>query len=642
MTMKKRVLAAFLVSAFILSACQGKSAPEADQADTDSQESVADTRETISSDAVAESNMQDSNNADSKNVESTVSTSSSENLPPLNVLDDKYRTTYEIFVYSFADSNGDGIGDLKGVTDKLDYINDGDDSTDTDLGCNQIWLMPIMPSPTYHKYDVVDYKDIDEQYGTLEDFDNLVKACHDRGIKVIIDLVLNHTSSEHPWFKEAKEYLKNHSELDSLYGENGGAIPEIESECPYVYYYNFTKQQQTGYEKVNGTDWYYEARFWSGMPDLNLSSTAVWNEITEITQFWTDRGVDGYRLDAVAYYYTDNNEQNIEFMTRFNDMVKSQNDNAYIVGEAWVAQSTYADYYTSGIDSFFDFDFSGSEGMIATVARGKKAPVLFAKAMAQEEELYESKNPDYVNAPFYTNHDMARSAGYFVGRGSDNMVKMSGALNLLMGGNAFVYYGEELGMKGSGKDENKRAPMQWTALGSGSADESIMCDGPKDMEKFEMPYPALDEQALDPYSIYNYYKKAIRLRNTFPVIARGKTEPIEVLSDETSGVGAFLRYGSTGLSSDSGDYIVFDENGDNIGMDGVVKPALGAKDPLYGEAALLILINNGKDTKTVDLSKWSGTGNNPELAFELNVGEESSALEGTTLTIPSYGIAVVK
>ena len=634
--MKKRILAALLVSAYLLTACQGGSEKEA-STNADGADNTANANNTETTADIGSAEKSDST-TENGSIEAAVT----EQLPPLNIIDDKFRTTYEIFVYSFADSNGDGIGDLNGVTDKLDYINDGDDSTDTDLGCNQIWLMPVMPSPTYHKYDVTDYMDIDPQYGTLDDFDNLVKACHDRGINVIIDLVLNHSSSEHPWFKEAKEYLKAHSDLENIYTENGDPIAELQSECPYLYYYNFSRDQQTGYEKVNGTEWYYEARFWSGMPDLNLDNEEVFNEIKGITQFWTDRGVDGFRLDAVAYYYTDDNEKNIEFMTRFNDMVKSQNKNAYIVGEAWTAQSTYADYYTSGIDSFFDFDFSGSEGMIATVARGKKAPILFAKAMAAEEALYESKNPDYINAPFFTNHDMARSAGYFVGRGSENMVKMAGALNLLMGGNAFVYYGEELGMKGSGKDENKRAPMQWTSENSGSADTAIMCDGPKDMEKFEMPYPPLDEQALDPNSIYNYYKKAIRLRNTFPVIARGKTQPVEVLSDETSGVGAFLRYGSTGLSSATNDYIVFDENGDNIGMDGVVKPALGAKDPLYDEAALLIVINNGKEERTVDLSKWSGTGNSPELAYELNVDDESASLDGTTLTIPSYGIVVIK
>ncbi len=629
--MKKRFIATLLLSTVLLAACQGKAGKDtasnigdsnnaANSTEVNDITSSTETDGTTASDTAERADKTEDdtgaeNDADvaqgaTDSADSDSTSRPSEPLVPLNIIDDKYRTTYEIFVYSFADSNGDGIGDLKGVTDKLDYINDGDDATDTDLGCNQIWLMPIMPSPTYHKYDVTDYMDIDPEYGTQDDFDNLVKACHDRGVNVIIDLVINHSSSEHPWFKEAKDYLKAHSELEAIYNENGEPIAELQSECPYLYYYNFTRDQQTGYEKVNGTGWYYEARFWSGMPDLNLDNEEVFNEITKITQFWTDRGVDGFRLDAVAYYYTDNNEKNIEFMTRFNDMVKSQNENAYIVGEAWIAQSAYAEYYKSGIDSFFDFDFSGSEGMIATVARGKKAPILFAKAMAAEEALYESKNPDYVNAPFYTNHDMARSAGYFVGRGAENMVKMAGALNLLMGGNAFVYYGEELGMKGSGKDENKRAPMQWTSKGSGSADDSVMCNGPKDMEKFDMPYPPLDEQVKDPNSIYNYYKKAIRLRNTYPVIARGKTQPIEELSDETSGLGAFLRYEDT--------------------------------DPLYGEAALMILINNGKEAKTVDLSKWSGTGSSPKLAYELNVGDELASLEGTSLTIPSYGITVIK
>ncbi len=552
------------------------------------------------------------------------------NLPALNVLDDKYRTTYEIFVYSFYDSDGDGIGDLRGVIDKLDYVNDGDDSTTSDLGCNEIWLMPISPSPTYHKYDITDYKEIDPEYGTLEDFDELVSACHKRKVSLIIDLVLNHTSNEHPWFKEAANYLREHPELTEI-----SKTQELLDACPYLYYYNFSNEPQTGYEKLAGTNWYYEARFWSGMPDLNLDNDMVKEEIADITQFWIDRGVDGFRLDAVTSYYTDNDTRNIEFMTWLNDTIKSQKEDAYIVGEAWTALSRYSKYYASGVDSFFAFEFSGTEGVIASVARSKRSPLSYAKAISDAEKELSAVNESYIDAPFFTNHDMARAAGYFVGRGSEKMVKLAGALNLLMGGNAFVYYGEELGMKGSGKDENKRAPMQWE-----SADAAGMCQGPKDMEKFDMTYPSLMEQASDPYSIYNYYKKAIRLRNTYPVIARGKTQPVEALSDDD--IGAFVRYGNTGLSSDSNDYIVFDENGDNIGADGVISPVLGAKDPLYKEAALLIIINNADEAKTVDLGKWSGTGSSPELSYQLNVGEEVSMLDGTSLSIPSYGIAVIK
>ena len=116
----------------------------------------------------------------------------------LQIPDDNYRTYYELFVYSFYDSDGDGIGDLQGVLEKLDYLNDGDDTTDMDLGINGIWLMPVMPSVTYHKYDTTDYENIDPQYGTLETFQELLTACHDRGIRVILDLAMNHSSSSHP------------------------------------------------------------------------------------------------------------------------------------------------------------------------------------------------------------------------------------------------------------------------------------------------------------------------------------------------------------------------------------------------------------------------------------------------------------
>ena len=147
------------------------------------------------------------------------------------IIDDKYRTYYEVFLYSFSDSNGDGIGDIRGLIDKLDYINDGDDTTDTDLGCNGIWLMPVMPSTTYHKYNVTDYEDIDAEYGDLDDFKELVTECHKRGMRLIIDLVMNHTSSKHPWFEAACDYIEG----------LGGAEPS-EAECPYFGYYNFTRE----------------------------------------------------------------------------------------------------------------------------------------------------------------------------------------------------------------------------------------------------------------------------------------------------------------------------------------------------------------------------------------------------------------
>ncbi len=156
----------------------------------------------------------------------------------LNVIDDNYRNYYEIFVLSFYDSDGDGVGDLNGVTEKLDYIKD--------MGFNGIWLMPIMPSPTYHKYDVIDYCAIDKQYGTIDDFKKLVEECHKRDIRLVIDFVINHSSTKNEWFIQAKDYLK---------GLEAGAEPDLEK-CPYVGYYHFSKTKENGtYYKVGGSEW---------------------------------------------------------------------------------------------------------------------------------------------------------------------------------------------------------------------------------------------------------------------------------------------------------------------------------------------------------------------------------------------------
>lgn len=500
--------------------------------------------------------------------------------------DDDYRTCYEVFVYSFRDSDGDGIGDLKGLIRRLDYINDGDDETTEDLGCTELWTMPVFPSPTYHKYDATDYESIDPEYGTLDDLDELVLECHARGIRYIMDLALNHTSVEHPWFVQAADYLQSLPD---------GEDPDVRV-CPYVDYYNFSREQQTGYEPLADSDWYYEARFWSGMPDLNLDSPAVRGEIQEIVRFWLSRGVDGFRLDAVTSYYTDDRSSNIRFLSWLNETVKSVNPDAYLVGEAWTSSAEYSRYYESGVDSFFDFDFAGQDGVIASVVKGGKNASYFAEAMAKEEQLYSSVSENYINAPFYTNHDMARSAGYYAyDDGSET--KLAGAMNLLMQGNAFVYYGEELGMKGSGRDENKRAPMQWLDNAEGEG----MCTGPEEMEMPDMKFGSLESQDPDPASIVNYYRAAIRLRNAYPVIARGKTTPVEGLQGKT--ICAFTR-----TAQDS------------------------------KMETVMIVINTGEDPQTLDLAKAQAPVRH--LSSYLVTGEDPAVQEGNTVTLPGRGIAV--
>ncbi len=511
-------------------------------------------------------------------------------------IDDDYRTTYEIFVYSYADSDGDGIGDLNGITQSLDYLNDQDDSTNTDLGINQIWLTPIFSSPTYHKYDTTDYYSIDESFGTMEDFENLIRECHGRGIRVLLDLAMNHTSNKHPWFENAQTYLEEHTS-EEITEEDGSLTEEAISQCPYLSYYNFSLSGGTGYEPLSDTDWYYEARFWSGMPDLNLDSEVVRNEIKNITAYWLNEGVDGFRLDAVSSYYSNNVEKNTEFLGWFKETVEDTKEDVYLVAECWTTQSTYSQYYASGIDSLFDFEFAGQDGIIANVVKGNASALGYAKALAAEEELYASYNSDFVNAPFYTNHDMARSAGYYA-YDDGSRTKLSGGLNLLMTGNAFVYYGEEIGMKGSGKDENKRAPMLWS-----SEDTSSLCDGPEDMDVFEQKFEGVKEQQEDPDSIFHYYQTAIAIRNAYPVIARGNTIVMEDLSGDS--------------------VVVFTRTMDDASYDSV-----------------MILINTSEETQTVDLSNTDYSDIN--VAGTLTVSDENITKDGSIITLPGFSILILE
>lgn len=511
-----------------------------------------------------------------------------ENEIPLNIIDDKYRNYYEVFVYSFYDSDGDGIGDLKGLTEKLDYINDGDDTTDTDLGMNGIWLMPIMPSTTYHKYDVTDYYDIDKDYGTMDDFKAFMQECENRDIHVIIDLVINHTSSKHEWFTTATDYLKT-LEADE---EPDATV------CPYVDYYHFTKEPQgSSYYQVSGTQWYYEAPFWSEMPDLNLGNEAVRKEIEDIVSFWMDLGVSGFRLDAAKEYYSGQTEKNIEVLSWFNDYVKSIDEDAYIVAEVWNEFGTFSQYYESGIDSVFNFAFADSSGIITSnlyQGTGQK----YGQSTVTVQEKLSAINPDYIDAPFFTNHDMARAAGYFNGDFAIQQTKMAGAMNLLMSGNAFLYYGEELGMSGSGRDENKRAPMYW------SADESTegMCDGPSAMETVKHKYGSLEEQMEDENSIYNFYKEIIKIRNQNPEVARGAVSYLDEVTD--------------------------------VNICAVKKE--------YNGSDIVILMNLAKDEKSVLLDQTVYGEYKIVGAVEATEGTEIKMQEDNTIVLPAYSVVVLK
>lgn len=457
--------------------------------------------------------------SDKKSTEKEVETVAPDIATELNVIDDNYRNFYEIFVYSFCDSDGDGIGDIPGLISKLDYINDGDDTTDTDLGMNGIWLMPINPSPTYHKYDVMDYCDIDKAYGTLDDFKKLVEECDKRGIKLITDLVMNHSSDHHKWFTEACDYLKSLAP---------GETPDV-NVCPYVDYYTFSREQKSGnYYEIEGTEWYYNAQFSSNMPDLNWDNPKVKTEFENIAKFWLDLGVGGFRMDAVKEYYSGNTPQNVEVLKWFNSYVKSVNPDAYIVAEAW--SGDYYEYLSSGIDSAFDFGYANFDGDLANIVQDKTAEYngsYLADNLIYSVNTVKSKNETGIMAPFFSNHDLDRPAHYLAFK--EEKLKMDFGLLSMMNGSPFYYYGDEIGLGGAGDDENKRSPMIWS-----DSDETGITRGPVNMQPQYVinRFESVEQQQKDEDSIWCYVRDAVKLRNIFPEIARGDVEKIEQVEDE--------------------------------------------------------------------------------------------------------------
>lgn len=547
--MKKKLLSVVLIVALLMSMITGCTGKEVADTQSDTQNEATASQTSIKYDYTQE----------------------------LNIIDDNYRNYYEIFVGSYYDSDGDGMGDLNGVTEKLDYIEE--------MGFNGIWLMPIMPSPTYHKYDITDYEDIDEAYGTIDDFKNLVDECHARGIRLIIDMVMNHSSSQHPWFTEACQYLRDLPE---------GQEPDA-AECPYVEYYHFSREQvNSTYYKVLGTDWYYEGAFWSEMPDLNWQCEAVEKEFEKISDYWIDLGVDGFRMDAAMHYEESDTAANNEILNEIFNYCKEKNPEFYMVSEVWANETTIADYYGSQTPSMFNFDAGSSEGKLIQAARNGNLQSLI-NAMEKYQEDFSEENEDYIDAPFLTNHDMVRVANALASN-SDSL-KIAAGLLMMMNGSPFVYYGEEIGMKSEGtKDENKRIPMFWSAT-----DETGMTDGPADMDAgIESSLPSWEEQLEDETSLLNYYKRALRLRNENPEIARGIIDRVESLCEESHAAITKTYEGST------------------IG----------------------IIYNLEEESAKIDLSGTELSG--MEIRGYLTLNGEEITLSDDTLVMPSRSICIVK
>ncbi len=407
---------------------------------------------------------------------------------------------YEIFVRSFADSGSDGNGDLQGIIDRLPYLQS--------LGVNLLWLTPIHPSPSYHGYDVTDYDAVHPDFGTLGDFDRLLAAAHSRGMRVLLDLVLNHTSRNHPWFVAAKSAP--------------ATSPEAQR---YLFRANdpgWTWLGNKVFRPLEGQPGrYYYGLFSGAMPDLNFRDAATVQVVEDLAGRWLWRGVDGFRLDAARYLVEtpdpisatgqpilSDTAETHKLWQRLRKSVLQRSPQAALLGEVWSDLDTIAGYFSDGNELHSAVHFPLSYAMIDALKKGTAKPVRDAL-----EQLTRSQVPVRYFAPFLTNHDQKRLATEL--GGDSGQLKAAAALLLGMPGTPFLYYGEEIGLAQSSVagDRGQRPPMPWDVV---------------------------QKQSEDPDSLLSYYRRLGQLRRT---VAGLRAQTVQLVWPQTPDdrVVCFLR-----------------------------------------------------------------------------------------------------
>ena len=416
---------------------------------------------------------------------------------------------YEIYVGSFADSNGDGIGDLPGLTHKLDYLKD--------LGITGIWLMPVHPSPSYHKYDITDYYAIDPQYGTLEDFENLIAKAKEYNIHIIMDMVFDGTSNVHPWFKSAVKGDETYRDYYIWYNKN-----------PEAYDLDAKWNQNPVWIPMRGD--YYAGIYSRVLPDLNLQNPAVREEIKNIASFWLDKGVSGFRLDSVPHLYApekipagmNGREECLSWWAEFSEHCREIKEDIYLVGEILDTSAVRAPY-VGVLGSSFNFDVAHTIRSAWQNGNGS----MFDRNITGFLEYLAQHSDGYTDAPILSNHDLPRIMHTL--EGDITAMKLFASVYLTLEGTPFMYYGEELGMRGTtqGGDQGVRTPFLW-----GGSDP---CQTTNISDSENADTPTLDVQMADPESLYSYYKRLIELRLTNEALYNGSFQEYDLVSPSLAG-----------------------------------------------------------------------------------------------------------
>lgn len=504
-------------------------------------------------------------------------------VPVADTIDDNYRVFYEIFVGSFSDSNGDGTGDIRGIINRFDYLNDGDIADKDSLGVQGIWLTPIYLSNSYHKYDVIDYYKIDPKFGTQEDLEELIELCHERNVKLILDLPINHTATQNVWFQR---FVQAHKEGNT-------------EEEAYEYYTYGTSSDLAGKGSnvIPGCSGeFYECNFDGGMPELNYDNPKVRQLTLDVAKHYLDMGIDGFRFDAIKYIYYGDTQKSVDFWKWYMGELKAYKEDIYCVGECWSADAETLRYIEAMNCFNFQLASSGVEGAIARAAKGG-AMSNYTSYLANYLADVKESNPDGMVMSFLSNHDNDRIAGSLTVE--SKKMYMGANLNILTPGSPFIYYGEEIGLKGSrgssNTDANRRLAMLW-----GDGDTVKNPYGSTYSSKYQKN-GTVQDHLNDPNSLLNYYGRLINVRGAHPEIARGT---YTALTYSVSTFGGFkIEY-----------------NGSTIGL----------------------FHNTSAEALTIDLATAHQGGVSFTTVLDsIGYGFNNASINGTVLTIPAYTSVIV-
>ncbi|MEM1330555.1 MAG: alpha-amylase family glycosyl hydrolase [Planctomycetota bacterium] len=503
---------------------------------------------------------------------------------------------YQVFTRSFADSTegpwaNDGTGDLRGLIERLDYLNDGDPTTDDDLGITGLWIMPITESGGYHGYEVLDYINVDTEFGDNETFRELVRECEKRGMRVILDVVLNHSSWNHPWFLEAQ------------------SSPDSPKRDWYIWAdqdpgYKGPWNQKVWHQSPAGDGSWYYGVFWHGMPDINFENADASAAMLEVVRYWQEEmGVHGFRLDAIRHLIEDgetqdNTPETHAWLQDFFRFYKSIDPDAVTVGEVWSNAEVATRFVGDQMDIAFEFDTAYA--LIDSVSRQdrERLDVVLGDVL----RLY----PSGMYATFVHNHDMHRAANRFAevegatDEDIDAMIRLAASLQFSLPGVPFIYYGEEIGQRGMYIDYDNRAPMPWsTAPHAGFSSVE-----PKQEVNEGWRERNVETQRAVPGSILNHYRRVIGLRHAHETLRKGE---LVVLKTDRPEVFALARRpikvgeGDTARTFGEGDFLcVFNLSGEVVEDAAVYLPeelrSRGVEDVLGG---LMVLATGFEEVWTL-------------------------------------------